>query len=151
MPDDTHIDLTERVAALEQMLVERTVERDAALNAKDVLSALRKMRERASLTAIVERALELTRFEAVMLGLPKGLQRAANVRKLMETAREFETHHFFGLGDFVRHLRRLAAKSGREYVLASRNLAADSIDVLPDFSRTSQGEGLMEKAARARW
>ena len=27
MPDDTHIDLRERVAALEQMLVERTAER----------------------------------------------------------------------------------------------------------------------------
>ena len=49
------------------------------------------------------------------------------------------------------HLRRLAAKSGREYVLASRNLAADGIDVLPDFSRISQGQGLMEKATRARW
>jgi ATP-dependent helicase/nuclease subunit A len=90
------------------------VERDAALNAKNVLIALRKMRERASLTAIVERALELTRFEAVMLGLPGGLQRAANVRKLMETAREFETHHFFGLGDFVRHLRRLVQEEPRE-------------------------------------
>ena len=31
MPDDTHIDLRERVAALEQMLVERTAERDEAL------------------------------------------------------------------------------------------------------------------------
>ena len=31
MPDDTHIDLRERVAALEQMLVERTAERDAGL------------------------------------------------------------------------------------------------------------------------
>jgi hypothetical protein len=30
MPDDTHIDLSERVAALEQMLVERTAERDEA-------------------------------------------------------------------------------------------------------------------------
>jgi hypothetical protein len=30
MPDDTHIDLRERVAALEQMLVERTAERDEA-------------------------------------------------------------------------------------------------------------------------
>jgi hypothetical protein len=29
MPDDTHIDLRERVLALEQMLVERTAERDA--------------------------------------------------------------------------------------------------------------------------
>ena len=30
------------------------------------------------------------------------------------------------------------------HVLACRNLAADGIDVLPDFSRTSEGEGLME-------
>src|SRR5262245_9345362 len=31
MPDDTHLDLSERVAALEQMLVERAAERDEAL------------------------------------------------------------------------------------------------------------------------
>jgi hypothetical protein len=31
MPDDTHIDLRERVAALEQMLVARTAERGEAL------------------------------------------------------------------------------------------------------------------------
>ena len=31
MPDDTHMDLKERVAALEQMLVERIAERDEAL------------------------------------------------------------------------------------------------------------------------
>jgi hypothetical protein len=30
MPDDTHMDLRERVVALEQMLVERTAERDEA-------------------------------------------------------------------------------------------------------------------------
>ena len=89
-------------------------ERAAALDAKRVLMALRQMRERASLTAIIERALELTRFEAVMLGLPNGAQRAANVRKLTETAREFEAHRFFGLGDFVRHLRRLVDEQPRE-------------------------------------
>jgi hypothetical protein len=31
MPDDTHMDLRERVAALEQMLVARTAERDGGL------------------------------------------------------------------------------------------------------------------------
>jgi hypothetical protein len=31
MPDDTHMNLKERVAELEQMLVERTAERDEAL------------------------------------------------------------------------------------------------------------------------
>ena len=41
-------------------------------------------------------------------------------------------------------LNRLAAEFGHDYVLASRNLATDGIDVLWDFSRTSEGEGLME-------
>ena len=41
-------------------------------------------------------------------------------------------------------LHQLAREFGREYVLASRNLATDGIDVLWDFSRTREGEGLME-------
>ncbi|MGH7914850.1 MAG: UvrD-helicase domain-containing protein, partial [Candidatus Binataceae bacterium] len=89
-------------------------EREAVLRAKGSLIVLREMRERASLTGIIERALELTHFEAVILGLDHGLQRAANVRKLMETAREFEAHRFFGLGDFVHHLRLLVEKEPRE-------------------------------------
>ena len=41
-------------------------------------------------------------------------------------------------------LTRLAQEFGREYVLVSPNLATDGIDVLWDFSRTSEGHGLME-------
>lgn len=41
-------------------------------------------------------------------------------------------------------LDRLSQEFGQQYVLASRNLATDGIDVLWDFSRTSEGEGLME-------
>jgi uncharacterized protein (DUF433 family) len=41
-------------------------------------------------------------------------------------------------------LDRLAAEFGREHVLASPNLATDGIDVLWDFSRTSEGHGLMD-------
>lgn len=41
-------------------------------------------------------------------------------------------------------LDRLSREFGREYVLASRNLATDGIDVLWDFFRTREGEGLME-------
>jgi ATP-dependent helicase/nuclease subunit A len=87
---------------------------DAARTAHRVLAELRAMRERDSLGAIVERALELTRFEAVMVGMANGRQRAANARKLGELARDFETHRFFGFADFVRHLRRLVAEPPRE-------------------------------------
>jgi len=88
--------------------------REAALKAREVLAALRAMRGRAPLSAIVERGLELTQFEAVMLGLERGCQRAANLRKLLEVARDFETHRFFGLGDFVSHLRRLISEAPLE-------------------------------------
>jgi uncharacterized protein (DUF433 family) len=41
-------------------------------------------------------------------------------------------------------LTRLAEQFGREYVLVAPNLATDGIDVLWDFSRTEEGQGLME-------
>jgi len=41
-------------------------------------------------------------------------------------------------------LDRLATEFGREYVLVAPNLATDGIDVLWDFSRTSEGQGLMD-------
>jgi uncharacterized protein (DUF433 family) len=41
-------------------------------------------------------------------------------------------------------LEQLQHQFGREYVLASRELATDGISVLWDFSRTKAGEGLIE-------
>jgi uncharacterized protein (DUF433 family) len=41
-------------------------------------------------------------------------------------------------------LEQLAREFGREYVLVAPNLATDGIDVLWDFSRTAEGQGLME-------
>jgi uncharacterized protein (DUF433 family) len=41
-------------------------------------------------------------------------------------------------------LKQLATQFGREYVLVAPNLATDGIDVLWDFSRTEEGQGLME-------
>lgn len=102
------------------------VERDPVIAARDTLAELRAMRERRSLTAILERALELTRFEAVELGLDDGRQRAANVRKLLEMARGFQSRRFFGLDEFVAHLRRLVADEPRE---PQAQIAAEHEDV----------------------
>jgi uncharacterized protein (DUF433 family) len=41
-------------------------------------------------------------------------------------------------------LRRLQSEFGTEYVLAAPELATDGIDVLWDFSRSPEGEGLIE-------
>jgi uncharacterized protein (DUF433 family)/transposase-like protein len=41
-------------------------------------------------------------------------------------------------------LNQLSTEFGRDYVLVAPNLATDGIDVLWDFSRTSEGQDLME-------
>jgi ATP-dependent helicase/nuclease subunit A len=100
---------------------------EAARRARNVLAELRAMRERERLSVIVERALELTRFEAVMLRLENGRRRAANARKLAELARDFESHRFFGFADFARHLRRLVDEQPLE---PQAPTAAESEDVV---------------------
>lgn len=86
----------------------------AAEAAWRTLKELREMRGRAAIVALIERALALTDFEAVLLGLDRGRQRVANLRKLIELARRFESREFFSLRDFVAHLRRLAESEPRE-------------------------------------
>jgi ATP-dependent helicase/nuclease subunit A len=84
-------------------------ERDEALHAWRVLRELRDIRARVPIVEVIERALELTGFEAVMIGLPQGPQHVANLRKLVELARSFEARRFFSFHDFIIYLRRLIA------------------------------------------
>src|SRR5207253_763741 len=85
-----------------------------AVRAWGVLNELRAMRRNESTVAIIERALELTNFEAVMLAQADGRQRVANIRKLVEIARAFEARQVFTFADFIAHLRRLVETEPRE-------------------------------------
>lgn len=90
------------------------VERAETEAAADILHQLRAMRDRQPAHVIVERSLELTDYESVMAGLPKGDQRIANLRKVMEIARSFDTHRFFTFRDFVSYLTRLVEEEPYE-------------------------------------
>ena len=91
-----------------------SVGRDDAIRAWRILNELRKLRQRGSIVAVVELALSATSHEAVMLGLRQGVQRVANLRKLVNLALEFESRRLFTFHDFVVHLRRLAEQQPYE-------------------------------------
>ena len=92
-----------------------------------MLRELRAMRERAPLATLIERGLELTDFEPVMIAQTAGTQRVANVRKLIEIARDFESRSFFTLADFISHLRRLTTDQPNE---AQAQVVGENEDVL---------------------
>ena len=88
--------------------------RDDAICAWRILGELRRLRQRGTIVGVVEHALEATGYEAVMLGLRQGPQRVANLRKLSDLARDFESRRLFTFHDFVVHLRRLGEQQPYE-------------------------------------
>jgi ATP-dependent exoDNAse (exonuclease V) beta subunit len=104
-------DLFAGPAAAFGWLIEGRAEADHAWT---VLHDLRAICGREPAAIVIERALELTGYEAVMAGMPQGRQRVANLRKLVELARGFESRHFFTFHDFTVYLRRLAEEEPYE-------------------------------------
>jgi ATP-dependent helicase/nuclease subunit A len=88
--------------------------REDLLHARQIIEELRSLCVRAPASDVIERALERTKYEAVMLGMRQGPQRVANLRKLVELARDFESRQLFTFGDFVAHLRHLVEQEPYE-------------------------------------
>ncbi|MGH7906748.1 MAG: UvrD-helicase domain-containing protein, partial [Candidatus Binataceae bacterium] len=86
---------------------EAFAERKLILRAWKIIGELRAMRANLSIAELIERALMLTGFEAVMLAQADGRQRVSNIRKLVALARRYEERKVFELDDFIAALRRL--------------------------------------------
>jgi len=100
----------------------------AALGAvRDLLARLRALASRATIAELIGEVCAATDFEAVCLTQFQGVQKVANVRKLIELARDWERKRFFTLRDFVRTVRRMGETEPREPEAA---LAAEQDDVV---------------------
>lgn len=82
--------------------------------ARDLLGELGRRRSRSGVADLLLRALAVTDLEAVHLTQPQGRQRVANVRKVIELARDFDRRGRGGLAGFVTRLRTLDADDPRE-------------------------------------
>ena len=86
----------------------------AAVRARDVLSGLRALHGRSHIAETLVRALAATDLEAVYLTQFQGRQKVANVRKVIELARDFDRRGQGGAAEFARWLRRLDVEEPRE-------------------------------------
>ncbi len=83
-------------------------ERDLLLRFADWFAIERDAAGRTAVESLIDRVIERTGYDLVVLGMPGGQRRLANVRKLMRLAREHEAAHGPDLHDFLDLVARRA-------------------------------------------
>ncbi|MCA9016062.1 MAG: UvrD-helicase domain-containing protein, partial [Planctomycetaceae bacterium] len=84
------------------------------LYAQNVLAELRSKKDRLSLVELLNLALERTGYDAALLNEFLGDRKIANLRKLIEMARNFESTGLFTLKDFVQRVRDSILEESKE-------------------------------------
>lgn len=79
-----------------------------------IASELLAVKDRMKLTELLDSILEKTSYELTVLGDAQGVRRYANLKKMVNLAREFETVEPLALGAFLRTLRMLETHEVRE-------------------------------------
>jgi ATP-dependent helicase/nuclease subunit A len=102
-------------------------ERQAVRFAAETLRELRAEKDRLPITAIINRALALTGYDASLVAEFMGQRKLANLRKLIEMARTFDESGFATLADFVVQLSEFEASQPDEALAA---VHAESSDVI---------------------
>ena len=73
-----------------------------------------EIKDRLKIAELVDLILARTSYELMMLADPQGVRRYANLKKLVNLARDFESREPMTLGAFLRTLRRLEMQEARE-------------------------------------
>ena len=98
--------------------------------ARETLAELRQMKGRATVAEILITAINRTTFDAVVLSEFLGERKLSNLQKLVEQARTFDHYRPGDLDGFVRQLREFVVKQPKEALAASRNEAADEVQLM---------------------
>ena len=100
------------------------------LYAQRVLSELRSKKDRLSLVELLNLALERTGYDAALLNEFLGDRKIANLRKLIEMARNFESTGLFTLKDFVQRIRDSILEESKEELAATLPETSDVIRLM---------------------
>src|SRR5260221_14763971 len=84
------------------------------------LKHLRQTKDRLPITGLLNEALTLTGYDAVLLGEFMGQRKLANLRKLLEQARAFDQSGALRLADSIAQLSQFVVRQPREPLAATR-------------------------------
>ncbi len=124
--------------------------------AAQVLQQLRAKKDRICVAELIQAALDLTGYDAVLLAEFLGERKLANLRKLIDLARAFDRSGVLTLADFITQLSDFVAKQPDEPLAATHPESMDVVRlmtihqskglefplvVVPDLERHLQGGG----------
>ncbi|HEY2883198.1 MAG TPA: 3'-5' exonuclease, partial [Pirellulales bacterium] len=131
-------------------------QRQCAERAAEVLTQLKTQKDRLPIAGLLNEALRLTGYDAVLLGEFMGERKLANLRKLIDQARQFDRSGGLGLDDFIVQLSNFIVEQPREPLAATHPEGTDVVRLmtihqakglefpvvfLPDINRNTKSDG----------
>jgi ATP-dependent helicase/nuclease subunit A len=98
--------------------------------AAEVLSELREKKDRLPIARLLTLAIDRTGYDASLLTEFLGARKLANLRKLLDMARQFDQSGLFTLADFVDRLREAVAEETHESLAATHPESSDVIRLM---------------------
>lgn len=137
LSDDTIYSIVRNAETLSKAMREMPADDDLqprqkrqVLYAQRVLAELRSKKDRLSLVELLNLALERTGYDAALLNEFLGDRKIANLRKLIEMARNFESSGLFTLKDFVQRIRDSILEESKEELAATLPETSDVIRLM---------------------
>ncbi|MGE5756753.1 MAG: UvrD-helicase domain-containing protein, partial [Planctomycetaceae bacterium] len=125
-----HGDLAEGLERVDQIAELSPLDRRQAERARELLRRWRGIKDRVSIAALVDRALEESGYEPALLGEFLGARKRANVRKLVRLARRFDQQGGFTIAAFVARLRADLHRPPREDQAATTDEEGTSVRLM---------------------
>jgi len=98
--------------------------------ASEVLGELRAKKDRLPLAPLLNLAVERTGYDAALLNEFLGERKLANLKKLIDMARQFDRSGLYTITDFVERMRESLAEESREELAATQTEGGDVIRLM---------------------
>ena len=98
--------------------------------AASTIAHLRRIKDRVPIATLLDEALGITAYDAILLGEYLGERKLANVHKIVDQARSMDRAGFFTLEDFVVQLSQFVAQQPREPLAATQPEASDVVRLM---------------------